>query len=318
MVVGEDVEEQLAPFMENCCEKPDKKYMKFNDIEDEERNKYENETIEKVVMPDGRLLNSWDKEFQVIGTFGIGTGTHKVPEGLEKREVPFTELFSSFEEYMKEWCGYEARDPETGRYGYWQNPNAKWDWYVIGGRWKGYFVRKDGTGKSDCLTKGEIDFEKIKADAFDEALEEYDMVEEAFGGIIPVLEYFWKDVLNDEKFKDMTIEEKRVFYYDQEAMKRKIEVAHNLEKNSKAYEYLLWGDIEKYQIPRIEFAANAANGAIASFAIVKDGVWHERGGMGWWGIVSDEKEVYSWYDEFQSIIDSAKDDELITLVDCHI
>ena len=43
---------------------------------------------------------------------------------------------------MKEWCGQENRDPKTGRYGYWRNPNAKWDWYSTGGRWAGHFLIK--------------------------------------------------------------------------------------------------------------------------------------------------------------------------------
>lgn len=30
-------------------------------------------------------------------------------------------------------------DMATGERGYWYNPNAKWDWYEIGGRWSGYF-----------------------------------------------------------------------------------------------------------------------------------------------------------------------------------
>ncbi len=28
-------------------------------------------------------------------------------------------------------------DPDTGRHGYWANPNAKWDWYTVGGGWYG-------------------------------------------------------------------------------------------------------------------------------------------------------------------------------------
>jgi hypothetical protein len=36
-------------------------------------------------------------------------------------------------------------DIETGKRGYWQNPNAKWDWYEVGGRWHNALKLKDGT-----------------------------------------------------------------------------------------------------------------------------------------------------------------------------
>ena len=37
-------------------------------------------------------------------------------------------------------------DEETGKHGYWENPNAKWDWYQLGGRWPGLLVSAKGSG----------------------------------------------------------------------------------------------------------------------------------------------------------------------------
>lgn len=91
------VDELLAPYMENSCAVPDKKYMKF--YEDEE-------------------------------------------------------------------CDV---DPETGKSGYWQNPNAKWDWYQVGGRYGGTLRLKDGA-RADFARVGDCDFspnEEIRADAID-------------------------------------------------------------------------------------------------------------------------------------------------------
>lgn len=34
-------------------------------------------------------------------------------------------------------------DEVAGERGYWENPNAKWDWYKIGGRWHGLLVSKN-------------------------------------------------------------------------------------------------------------------------------------------------------------------------------
>jgi hypothetical protein len=57
------------------------------------------------------------------------------------------EEFSSFEDFMENWHGLK-KDEELGRYGYWDNPNAKWDWYTIGGRWTGVIPVKEESGFS--------------------------------------------------------------------------------------------------------------------------------------------------------------------------
>lgn len=54
------------------------------------------------------------------------------------------------------------------------------------------------------------------------------------------------------------------------------------------------------------------------FAIVTpDGKWHERGEMGWFGIVTDEKEKISWEAEIIALTAEHKDC-LAVCVDCHI
>jgi len=139
MVFGDNWQEQLAPFQENNMNDCPRQFLEFFDTEDEYRQKYENDGVDRVVMPDGRLLTTWDEEFRIPGQMGLGTRTHKPPEHLEIKKVPYKETFATFEEFMEEWCGSERRDPEKGRYGYWENPNKKWDWYEMGGRWSGYF-----------------------------------------------------------------------------------------------------------------------------------------------------------------------------------
>ena len=57
----------------------------------------------------------------------------------------------------------------------------------------------------------------------------------------------------------------------------------------------------------------------APFAFVTpDGEWHERGTMGWWAIVINEKDEQSWDAEFKKFVNSLEDDVYVTLVDCHI
>jgi len=54
------------------------------------------------------------------------------------------------------------------------------------------------------------------------------------------------------------------------------------------------------------------------FAIIApDGKWHEKGEMGWWGIVDNEKEENKWDEEALKIF-SAYPDNMVVSVDVHI
>ena len=69
----------------------------------------------------------------------------------------------------------------------------------------------------------------------------------------------------------------------------------------------------------IDFDGMASEGkAFSTFAVIKDGQWHERGSMGWWGCVSDEKDKDEWEKQFSELLNSIPDDTLLTVVDCHI
>lgn len=54
------------------------------------------------------------------------------------------------------------------------------------------------------------------------------------------------------------------------------------------------------------------------FAVVKDGEWHERGQMGWWGVVSDEKLMEDWKNELKTLLSDVPDDAVVSVYDCHI
>lgn len=42
----------------------------------------------------------------------------------------------------REWGDYQEHPEQPGRFGYWNNPNAKWDWFSVGGRWSGLLKLK--------------------------------------------------------------------------------------------------------------------------------------------------------------------------------
>jgi hypothetical protein len=116
----------MAPFDEGT---QDARFLEFEDSEDEYRTKYEEESTKQVLMPDGSWKWPWD-------TSGISGGTQVTRD--------FKEVYATFESFCKDYCGQSAPDEKTGRYGYWRNPNKTWDWFQIGGRWRGFFPVKAG------------------------------------------------------------------------------------------------------------------------------------------------------------------------------
>jgi hypothetical protein len=55
------------------------------------------------------------------------------------------------------------------------------------------------------------------------------------------------------------------------------------------------------------------------FAFVDSyGRWYERGEMGWWGIVTNEKDKDEYADSFKRFVKSLPEKINVTVVDCHI
>lgn len=57
---------------------------------------------------------------------------------------------------------------------------------------------------------------------------------------------------------------------------------------------------------------------IGCFAVVKDGKWYERGKMGWFGVVSDQKDEDAWSEDVKQLLTSLPPDTLLTMYDRHI
>lgn len=68
--------------------------------------------------------------------------------------------YETFELFLINQYGY-VRHENNGEIGYWENPNSKWDWYQIGGRWNGMLLTKDGERVDSAKIK-DIDFETMR------------------------------------------------------------------------------------------------------------------------------------------------------------
>lgn len=245
-------------------------------------------------------------------------------ENFEEEFKEHKEDYETIEEFAKDYYGYEKN--ENGEWGRMTNPNAKWDWYQLGGRWSGDFIRlkKDAKGVEgepswsnegstgiDAARKGDIDFKSIKDDAEKVGRARYKEVMEVFNGVLPVLDHVWADMIDDknEKYNKLSIEDKRTMYHNQSAIK-----LVNLHNGVLGYFF----EISEFDCTEDEYAERKRKSAFSTFAAIKDGKWYEKGEMGWWACVIDEKEQGDWDKEQEDLLSDVDDDTLISIYDCHI
>lgn len=319
----------LAPFKE---ETDDERYIAFCDEEDEMRKKYAADTTERVRLPDGSLVSTYDDQFRVPGSFGTSFGknpSHVVPDSLAVEKVPFTTLYATFEAYAKDYCGHDGPDKKTGRYGYWRNPNAKWDWFSIGGRWTGFYPLKKGAKRElgrpgafdnkpdpggDIVRVSDIDFDGIAAKSRERMTK--------FWGE-------WIRWLDGEKFP--AFEGPRAQALDvgllrvvrepvttKAAGERVISWEGTVAKDDDRRH---WSDVATI-VDEATFFRDYAHAfdTLTTYAALDDDGWHAPGRMGWFGCSDDTPDTFhAFKKEFRSrFIDACGPDDLLVCVDCHI
>lgn len=317
LVIGENAEAQLAPYHEFECTGISDQYVIDVDITAE---------IKKLMEGDEPMSLKDALEYH----------------GLEDRAIQYEHSDPAVAEAQVDRKGKH-------KYGYafvWEglnesklikavkrtNPNKKWDWYVLGGRYTGRLKLKAGrdmrhgvigrpglmtdpadAGYVDQANKGDIDFEAMRNEKEQEARERYRgyfaMLTQA-GAEFPKS---WEVILAKHGGQGCTQEQlgaAREEYREQPAIKAGNE--------TKEYHSFFEEPAGEFGCTEEEYAQRARKRAFGSFAVVKDGKWYERGGMGWWGIVHDEKDEDAWLEEFAKLTDSLSDDTLLSMYDCHI
>lgn len=210
--------------------------------------------------------------------------------------------YPTYFSWMKDYHGHEQN--EHAVFGRKTNPNSKWDWYRVGGRWSGALLDKCGA-KVDQLTKSKLDLETARKEAEAEAFIEYDAYESATEGLeAPPLFKKFIELYDD-------IEDARKAFRDLSWNKAlKVLDLYPLQDNVEYFRCHTGG--------REAFIKERMDGACTTFAVLKDGMWYERGEMGWFGSVSDEKGKDEWNSEWHKMVAGLDDDVQLTVVDCHI
>lgn len=359
MVIGENPEEQLRPFNEQPEGADAEELFELSDSTDEARAQYE------------------DPKFMVWAS------------DKDRRDVPVKQKYKTFEAFCKKYHGYKCVD---GRWGYMQNtdetgPNggltkgAKWDWYVLGGRWTGFMKLKPGAegmigrpgimtepgaeGWVDQCRKGDIDYDGMMEERFKNSLQAYgesmaEVEEKCKKHAEALTEPIYYEALTVAPVpcEDGTHIKRRIFLdnpftrpEEQSTLRNPAptrEEAEMVIETAKAqnagwrgsYEIVertredlilqsrrSWLDFQgiapdedtgNFDADAEKHARRTQDGTLSTFAILKDGEWFERGAMGWWGMVVDEKDCETWRRQFWEMFESLPDDTLISIYDCHI
>ena len=211
----------------------------------------------------------------------------EIRRAFEREKEPGETL----EDFVSRWYGY-TYNAELDAWGYLRNPNPKWDWWELGGRWSNMLRlkagRKGNRADRTCPNTKEprkrsycaqarlkdIDFSP-DPQAYNEALRFWEVVVEGS----PL-----RDGENSAQFHTFY---RREYYLDQFRTK------------------------ENYARNCSSFTTRAL--------VTPDGEWYENGEMGLFGAHNATAESRSRYGEFlRSTLANADPEMWLSIVDCHI
>lgn len=214
--------------------------------------------------------------------------------------VPYKEQFPSFDKYMLEYEGIR-KDETTGRYGYWENPNAKWDWYSLGGRWMGSLLI-DGNTVGKKGKPGTFDNEEPNCPSG------YQWVDSC-----RVSDVKWEKMREISEFELLKNEDTEGDLW--ELLISKDPAKERLRSNHTWYN-------QEYFIERYKNKENYVKQCttFSTYAVITpDGVWHAPGEMGWFGFSSEKfDDKNTFVDEFYENFIKPNQDKVISIIDCHI
>jgi hypothetical protein len=185
----EDLAAVMQPFHEFECTGTDDQYVQNVDITEDARAEYAADTTRRYRDPAGTLHDPYEDRFYrdplPTENPGFGTGgngkiawtskdwgdgrgyrpkVHFVPDGWDDIRVPTPEV-QTFAEWLEGYYGLKPVLPGGHeKHGFVEvspegevlraikrtNPNAKWDWWQVGGRWDGLLALRDGVFASQA------------------------------------------------------------------------------------------------------------------------------------------------------------------------
>jgi hypothetical protein len=289
LLIGNDIEEQLSKYDENLEIPRYILYTKEELIANERESieEYKNDTYAEYLSDPIKYAENTTNENHLK---------------YLKEEFPKKLTMTDEEIYELAIKWYDPEDiGENGEVYSTRNPNSKWDWYEVGGRWGGTIAVKDGV---------EIDMPNFSwgwdADSREKVIAEGTKTDSAY--------------VRDIDFSKMHRTEED---YNEALRYWELIIEGAEPKNEDEKNQVKWNWYKpEYYTERYKNKETYAkcNSSFSMWAVVKDGEWYEKGKMGFWAM-SDEThdEAVDWeMNFFDRFLKDLPEDTLITVVDCHI
>lgn len=360
---NELLEKALQPFHEFECTGTVDEYVKSVDRTEKLRERYEIETATLVVeRPDGSQVYAFNEEGDYIEELQpfyveVPGEFHKklvLPDGYKELHDEPLKKWQKFSDYCVYNCGpfvCHGHPPDIHDYHKWgwtrvkdgkvteavrrTNPDKRWDWWQVGGRWSGKLLAKNRVKATkgrpgvldteynangvDICKVGNLDLEamrkvnvKVRHESVFKPLEKEGI---AYVDAVKV----WLDYLD-------AAEDDRAAWQATENYGPYHKWIDNLPDNHPVKRFTrgpvgdAWGNWGA-QIPktiRDPLQWIDAAPALSCWAYLQDGEWSEKGEMGWFGMSSNDRDPEEWESEVTKRVESLPADYWVAMVDCHI
>ena len=214
------------------------------------------------------------------------------------------ELLSYYDENLE----VELAETDEGDE-YYYNPDGKWDWWTVGGRWSNFLHLKDGS-LADKAMKGEISFGAKRAQEARKARERWNLWDARLKHLPPAKPYHQvsQECLAEGK---TTSEAAREIYWSQPRVK----AIQAMKDFSFEINYVL----DTYQNKTLEqYVAERSDLAHHTYALLTHDDWYAPGEMGWFGYSDQTDESVQDYDQLaKKVLSELSNEAWITIVDCH-
>jgi hypothetical protein len=178
------------------------------------------------------------------------------------------------------------------------NPNYKWDWWMVGGRWSRFLTDHDGNYKNEGLKK-DFNLKAKKEECLSLSESRWEEIQKVIAG----REFYtWSEMR--EMHKD-DIDSARVAFNQQQVI---IDL-------TKAGRFDFYDNTSEFKMSKEEFVKTRTP---CTFAILMNGEWITKGEMGWFGMSNNTFSDVEWAEKWWEVIDSLDDETQLAIVDCHI
>jgi hypothetical protein len=216
-------------------------------------------------------------------------------------------VYESLDDYAQSYYGYNFRE-DIQQYGYWYNPNAKWDWYEIGGRWAGLLKLKEGGTGDTCLAK-QVDWDAMEMEQRASKEKKWDIFHKHWDKNFSIeVNKGQEDSYRDWKEKNSDV----VGVFPNV-------VCFALADNAfKEMNWVLWGLSDAEHLINKTREEYSKAKAITYAFVDANGDWYQKGEMGWWGMDDESRGTDNYDNEFWEMINNLHPDAMVSVVDCHI